>query len=584
MVDIENGNLSVWNYLQNPPISCKSTLSPPPLIATINLLAEIDKGYTSTIRAIPDIGSHHHLFDEDGLFAESNINSSVVLMDLLDDTLQDRKNGISELLDTLKYYYYDFKFAKNQTLDVVLKKSLSNLVEIFDKMPDVGILARTKITKYLVEEHRAQQLSPLVSNLGKILQDYAHYNVKDIRNASPKEFNFLCRAELNQSLGENPCPSASTVKIELNKTVSLLLQKHHPNTPTALYLLLKSLIPQEGLPIPYEGKRVHKYVMTLKETIEIMYEMSDRSYVKTIDGRIDQSNMRPLIYLERDKTKEQNETPKIVTTAERIETVIRDIRFDHNYLGAHYKNAVSKAEDYNKTVKAKYALLKLCVGLGFCGKFFSKEEKRMAKNSIASYPSLLDANTIFERGNWMQTLLQIFVASSDPEAQKSALLKFGNFEVPMLQSKQQLQKHNGQVVTSLSMLAIFSNGGRYFRDRIGKFKNLADNKREFYNYVNGKEMGAIDRAFLDHLNFDQAVFSVDKMLKAFIGKKIPDGRNLVDVGVDWFVSLSDADLVRAEKVLSKLLYLTAFIGTPNDIKTRFKLQKFNSSISTIDKL
>ncbi|OFZ14330.1 MAG: hypothetical protein A2X86_05655 [Bdellovibrionales bacterium GWA2_49_15] len=584
LVDIEDGNLSIWKYLQNPPASCKTMISPPPLLATINLLGEIESSYAAAMRSTPAlVTEQHYLFDEDGVFAKANINSSVVLMDILDDSLKDQKNGISELLDTLKSYYYNFKFAKDQTLEVVLKKSLTNLVEILEKQSNVGILARTKVAKYLVERHRQQQLTALVSNLGRIMQDYAHYN-PSTTPTSPKEFNFACRTELNQSLGENPCPSPSVIKAELNKSLRLLVQKYTAETPTALSLLLKAIIPQEGLPIPYEGKHVHKYWMTLKETMEIMYEMSDRSYVKIINGRAEQVNTRPMIYLEPDKTKEHNEVPKIVTSAERIETVIRDIRFDHNYLGAHYKNAVSKAEDYNKTVNIKYDLMKFCVGLGFCGKFFSKNEKRMAKNSIASYPSLLESNTIFGRGDWMQTLLQIFVASSDPAAQKSALVKFGSFEVPMLQSKEQLQKHNGQVVTSLSMLAIFSNGGRYFRDRIGKYKNLADNKREFNNYINGREMGAIDRAFLDHVNFNQVTSSTDKMLKAFMDKKIPDGRNLIDVGVDWFVSLKDADLVKAEKVFSKLLYLTTFVGTPNDIKARFKLQKFNSPKNSIDKL
>ncbi|MBI2521565.1 MAG: hypothetical protein HYV97_14210 [Bdellovibrio sp.] len=586
LVDIEDSGLRIWEYLQNPPESCKIMISPPPIVATINLLAEIEKGYTAVMNGIPAMASSaHNLLDEDGLFAKSNINSAVVLMDLLDDTLRDQKkgvNGISELLNILKYYYYDFDFAKGQRLESVLKKGLSYLVEIFDKEPVLGIKSREKIVEYIVGRHKSQQLSPLFSNIGKILKDYSQFNAR-VASTNPKVFNFLCRTELNQSLGENPCPAPSVIKAELNKSLGLLVQKQHPDIPTALSLLLKALIPQQGLEIPYE-KTNRIYRLTLKETMEIMYEMSDKSYVKTINGHVDQVNKRPMIYLEPNKTKEENEIAKIVTTAERIETVIRDIRFDHNYLGAHYKNAVAKAEDYNQTVSIKYALMKFCVGLGFCGKFFSKDEKRMAKNSIASYPSLLESNTIFGRGDWMQTLLQIFVASSDPAAQKSALVRFGSFEVPMLQSKEQLQKHNGQVVTSLSMLAIFSNGGRYFRDRIGKFKNLAENKKEFYNYINGREMGAIDRAFFDHVAFDQVASSADKMLKSFLNRRIPDGRNLIEVGVDWFVSLKDDDLIRAEKALSKLLYLTTFIGTPDDIKTRFKLQKFNSSKASIDTL
>ena len=118
-----------------------------------------------------------------------------------------------------------------------------------------------------------------------------------------------------------------------------------------------------------------------------------------------------------------------MTTLERVEITMRDVRFDMNYLGAHYKNAVAKAEDYNETVSKKLKMFKTCVGLRFCGKFFSKQQVRMAKNAVAAYPGLLDANKAkeFSYGGYMQALLGVFVRSSSKKSQKTALVKNKNF-------------------------------------------------------------------------------------------------------------------------------------------------------------
>ena len=403
-----------------------------------------------------------------------------------------------------------------------------------------------------------------------------------------EDLTYSCGSFVNHNVGGLACPNRDRVKRGLTSIVKDLLVKHDKEGSSALSYFLQALTPGYGLDIPYQSKNPTLKRLTVKESIEMVYKLTDPKYPinnleiefredDEYDSGYDVDNWSGL--KRKGKTKELAELDELedhvkpeeeiqfkkkkvkvkVNTLDRVEITVRDVRFNMNYLGAHYKNAVAKAEDYNETVSKKLKMFNRCVGLRFCGKFLNKQQLRMGKNAVSAYPGLHDANSYeeFGFGPYMQVLLSTFVRSSSKKSQKSALVKvkvFGKrIEVPLVQTKRQLKKHNGKILTKISMLSGFSNLARFVRDRVGRTPD------ELKKNLESKKLQVLNDLLLYGMNPLTAEKDAESLLSSLVVED-SDGNSLLGQTIDWISDLNYQDQRDFEEFAMNAAVVASFLG------------------------
>src|SRR5690606_15202803 len=163
-----------------------------------------------------------------------------------------------------------------------------------------------------------------------------------------------CKNTNNPNIGGDVCPTKDEFLTFIENLVALMVRRND-ESPLAIRQFLNALDPTVGLQIPLRGVKTETKNLTIHESMQMFWDLTDKS--------------NPLNTQKMPYETSEGKTNQEVTTMERIEVVIRDVNFDANYLGAHYKNSVAKSYDYLKVVGSKYSMFKLCVGARFCGKF-----------------------------------------------------------------------------------------------------------------------------------------------------------------------------------------------------------------------
>ena len=394
----------------------------------------------------------------------------------------------------------------------------------------------------------------------KLLNDYQSW--VDSGQASKASFikiesqpeQYKCKNYQNTKIGNNPCQEKEGLYKGVDDLLTHLSRSNSDKRPTGVGQLVRSSIAEQGLLIPFDRDNQTLKRMTLKETMEMMYRLTDKSIeVNTKKYPYYPIGVRPNKVDEKDYLQP-------MTTMERIEVTIRDVRFDMNYLGAHYQNAVARSVDYNKVVEGKGKLFKTCLSVRFCGKFFSRDQYRMAVNAIETYYGLLDANAHFGYGDYMKGLLTMVVGSSSKIAAKDATLrwKVGGKEVviPYIQTKGQLKKHNGVILTDLAMMSAFSNGGRVIRDRVGR------TQKEFDQFLASKGFNLVNEKILEGFEREGAEASALELINNLLKVKTPEGRLVHHDIIDFFSDLDYSELKFVEKTISDMLVVFSYVGVP----------------------
>ncbi|MCR9203784.1 MAG: hypothetical protein NXH75_04340, partial [Halobacteriovoraceae bacterium] len=388
----------------------------------------------------------------------------------------------------------------------------------------------------------------------------------------PKK-KFFCE-NYHQAIGGRPCPEAKDIKTVANRIVDFVLRKNDEN-PTALEQMLRMVSVGYGLAIPYEGEKQTFKRVTLKESFDMFFSFTDRSiptnnqnleyipipkadaeYFETDDWRVYKKQLEGA----------PEPSVKTLNTMERIEVVVRDVRFDQNYLGAHYLNAVSKAADYNDMVQNKYKILKMCIPLKFCGKFMNKAQHRFAKNSKDTFLSLLDVNDKegWQFGEYMQALLSSLVSSSPDKSQISSVIKkkiFGlNIDVPWLNKKKDLEYHNGKILGLVSMVGMFTNSARVLRDRV------SEDRSTFEAFLENSRLKKIDENLFRNLDLGKHLPELEMLLE----KAQENG--LLEKVIDYMSELSYEDQRLFENVIFKSLYTFSYVADP-DFLSRLSIEE-----------
>jgi hypothetical protein len=390
-----------------------------------------------------------------------------------------------------------------------------------------------------------------------------------------EDSRYKCK-DFHQELGGRSCPSSTEANVIAKRLVKRALKKND-EFPSALEQMLKMISVDHGLMIPYEGEAQRKKIVTIEESLRMFYGFTDPQL------EINQTELEMQIYpaavddyfenedweVTRDQAdSELKGIKKKLNTMERVEVVVRDVRFDELYLGAHYMNSVAKAEDYNKIVESKFGLLKKCVPLKFCGKFMNKAQHGLAKNSRDAFPSLLDANTVngWRHGDYMQALLTSLVSSSPRVAQVSSVIRkkiLGlKIDVPYLQTKKQLKDHNGKILGLVSMVSGFSNLARIVRDRTGR------TDEEFQEFLQSDKLRKVSASLLKNYDPGKDATRIAEITL------LADTNGLIESVINYFSEAGYQRQRLAENIIYKGLYLVSFLTDGGNRYSKLGLSSF----------
>jgi hypothetical protein len=393
-----------------------------------------------------------------------------------------------------------------------------------------------------------------------------------------KDHKYDCETYNNLKVGGFPCPTPFQASLGIKRILKRFIKSNERSAPNALTQLLKAMKVGEGLPILDKRSVSINKRLSIKESLELIYEMSDESNsknkkrVKYIrNPKADKQYFKKSWQTLRKSKDKKGKTSPEVNTLERIEVVIRDIRFDMNYLGAHYMNAVSKSSNYNETVESKHSLLKKCVFVRLCGKPLNRLQRRYGKNAVETFSGLLDANTEWKRGDYMKGLLTAIVSSSAKDAQRSELVG----SLPYVLPKKVLNDHNGWLLTHITMLGGLSNSGRVLRDRTGR------DQVSFDEFINSEDVKILDENFLRDVNIEEASESLAKLFEA-VSK---ESNLLINEFTQWISTLSYKEQRHFDNILYKLIGITSYIGSPEHfVDKEFKNNNLGVIFSFLGKM
>lgn len=545
-------------------------------------------------------------WDKYGIMSPGLLNSNVGLIKILDQKLsgsdKNEGGGIQYLVLTLKEHFLRSSVASTLRK---LPKSFSKFIYELGKGNSAKEL-RTKLVRYIADPQSADPVSDYLKRLSDVFNDYGseldsgfEEKLVDTLKAYKTPVHLECENYSNLNIGGYPCPTREMTKAISYKVLKDLGSVYEKGKSSAATELVKSISSVGGLMIPFKEKEENqtKYRLTLKESINMMFTLSDKEdenntkpmlYAKShasdknyifrieedfsIDGG---SNQRPWKESHFNIKKKVKRIDEVLTSMERVEVVMRDIHLDEGYLGVHYMNSVAKAYDYDTVLKKKLRMFKMCAGLKFCGKFMNRDQRRLVKNSIESYPVLQEVNQYkdWKYGNYMMTLLGGIVRSSQKSSQTTAIVKaklFGKvFEVPFVQTKKQLQKHNGKILMKVSMLGAFNNISRFIRSRVG------ESREEIDEFLSKESLTNTDDNFLkvnDWQSFDK---KINPFIKNLNNSKMKDGGTIVSNFVDYLYDSTDLENKVIEDFVMQAMILSGYIGVPKQYSSNKNIQHFN---------
>ncbi len=492
--------------------------------------------------------SKDSLFDEKGILSPYMVNTTLGLGKILDNLVGPlnsnvpTKNGLSYLLSSFNYYLNQKQAAP------LVEKNLDWLNSFLNVSPENNVQHRNALIKSLSKEENFSNSRSLFNNTGILLSEYGNWiKTGELARAQTRSLGTYdpkndCANVINQHVSPNPCPSKDVVKKYGNDILYLMQNVWEKEQGSPVALLLKAAKTGDGIEIPYRGKNTRKVRMSLRDTFRYFYDTSDKSLPinNTIVTFVNENNIS---------------SRETVTTLERIESVIREVRFKNNYLGVSYLNKVVFGDDYNADVITKKKILQKCVKIPYvrCGRKMDDSDLRMALNSLEVYDGLLDANNgrglepRFQFGDYLKTFQTLLVGSSPIEAQK---VKF----FPL--NDKVLEHHNGKVLGDMTLMTTWSNAGRVIRDRVGRTRS------EFEAFINREDFKRVDRAMLYGFDLPTATPSAERLINKLQSVPSGENQNLFGNTVDWISSLSYEQTRLLEDTIARALVVGSYLGTP----------------------
>jgi hypothetical protein len=552
--DVDKG---FYQLIHNLPKACSAVTEETISLRLFGWLSSVESAYT--VFKIP-LKKEDALFDEKGVLSPYMINNSIAFMKAVDTLLGPvgstlpTKNGVSYLMSSTNEYLNQKGGA------LLIDQNLDLLQNFLNISPDKNIIHRNSLVKKISSPENFSYLKNFFQESSDLILDYGQwiksgeYQKAASRSLGTYDPQSECSKVINQFVAPNPCPSKEIIKQYGNDTLKILSHIWEKDQGSPIGQILKALKPDEGLDIPLRGKVTQRYHLSLEESFRYFYDTSDKSLA---------------INNEKVKFKRENgdERVETLTTLERVETVIREVRFDNNYLGVAFLNNVVQGDDYNADVLDRRKLLSKCLKIPIlhCGKLMSRDDLRMGRNSLEVFDGLLDVNNgrglekKFQFGNYLKTFEQTLVASSSMEAQKARLLPL---------KKEALLEHNGVALGNMTMVSAWSNAARVIRDRVGR------TRRDFENFISSENFKRVDRAMLYGFDTNQATPAAEKLLTKLSTIPAGEKQTLFDHTIDWVSGLNYEETRLVEDTLARLMVVGSYLGPANIV--------FNSKVDATD--
>ncbi|WP_127715272.1 hypothetical protein [Halobacteriovorax sp. HLS] len=476
-----------------------------------------------------------HFFKNGGVLSPSMIEWSLASAVELRTNYEASGKSLSDLFSFFDKYLLSIGEEKTKGKDIL--NQVISLSEYWLGSNDDISFRNTLLRKLTSNQSRVEVVQ---NKLPGLFLDYSNWLRNYKESSYVEDSNYSCEKFINTGVGANVCPEKSVIKKNLSLLTSQLIKKHEDKEGRAIDYILEAAVYGDGIDIPLDAEKTEKKRLTLVDTFNYLYDLSDKSLA--VNNVL--VKHRPRLNADKEKYK--------LTTSERIDLVIRNVAFDYNYLGVQYLNAIVKGDDYTDIVKDKQKLMSLCVNAPVvrCGKKMSKDEKRMARNALWAYDGLVDVNNgnglepKLVYGKYMQTFLLSMVGSSSKEAQEVTFWPL---------DKDLLLKHNGRALGYFSEMASFSNMGRVVHDRVGR------SREEFVEFINKDQFKRVNDYLFANANIKDLKDVFNETFE--ILNRDNDGATLIDTSVDWLESLSYQEMRLLEELVSKVLYLSTYLGS-----------------------
>jgi hypothetical protein len=540
--DIQNG---FYELVRNLPSACTKITDDNIAFRIYGWINSVESSYLSYKRAEDSTSS---LLDKNGILSPYMLNTSIGMAKILDNLIGPlgssvpTKNGLDYLLTSINYHFNQKSAAP------LIDKNIQWLSSLLEVAPEKNIQHRNSLLKSFSKEENFSYSKNVFNNLGKLFIDYGDWvksgelELAQKRSLGTYDPKHDCEKVINQFISPYPCPSREVVKVYGNNMIRLLQNTFERQNGSPIAMIMKSAKTGEGLEIPLNGAKTKKFRLSLRDTFRYMYDTSDKSF--------NVNNQVVKFVNEAGKTSHEN-----VTTLERVESVIREVRFGNNYLGVAFLNAVVHGKNYNKDVAFRKWLLQRCVKVPVirCARKMSDNDLRMALNSLEVYDALSDVNNgrgldaRLDYGDYLKTFEQSLVASSATAVQKVQLFPF---------SDELLIKHNGQILSDMTVMNTWSNAARIIRDRVGR------NREDFNKFINSEDFKRVDRALLYGFDLPAAGASAERLLKKLGAVRGNESQNLFANTVDWISGLNYDETRLVEDTIARILVVGSFLGAP----------------------
>ncbi|CBW25047.1 putative large secreted protein [Halobacteriovorax marinus SJ] len=467
----------------------------------------------------------------------------------IDVEMRKNNEGIEDFLDQGRKYLLELGVKTARGVDI-LKNTLGLTLNWVGSDEDSAL--RNGIISELVQnKDKADEAFQVIPD---VMDDFEVWNSQFRAPVYEEDESYSCRNFLNIHVGRHVCPSVEKVKENVNLLAERMAMRHEASEGVPIQYLLQGALPDEGLQIPLDGKKTKLKKLTLLESFNYLYDLSDKSL------KVNREKVKYRDTLNSDKEY------YTLTTSERIDQVIRNVSFRHNYLGVQYLNAVVKGDDYTDVVKEKQRLMGLCLNTPGvrCGKSMTKEERRKGKNAFWAYDGLVDVNNgnglepRMNYGEFMQAFMYNFVASSALEAQEVKLFPLDD---------DVLKKHNGKALGYISEMSGFSNMGRVVHDRVGR------SRKQFEEFINLPQFKRVNEFILSRVPQSEIYKVGEDLLKSLHIEEDSTLDNLVE----WINTLSYNELRIFEEIIAKSLYISTYLGSEEQVFGTGNNEKFSNN-------
>ncbi len=574
--DLSSTNSNLYQSIITPPFSCSKLKQLDILTQMFIWMNRIALDYHTTETGENEVTLSANLFDRFGLFSPEMIGNTVANLKIIDQRwVSGQTSGVRYLVDSIKEHLMLFARPPGGRKPVQCKEDscfgylyeyedfLQGVVDYFGYMGPQGEAHRNFLIAKTFDLQNVSIHQEFIANLTYLLERYAIEVLPENGSMFAASSTYSCSTFLNQRIGGDVCPNLTRIKKGIGKTLELATRRFGATEKSAIEYLVTATLPGKGIVIPVEhddtasalSSGVYRpYRLTLRESFMMLYDLADRGV---------EANQQTVEYRQTRKLLSQQP----MTTLERIEVVIRDIRFEHNYMGADYQNTVSKGFDYNSVVEYKRKWLRRCVAMRYCGKkVLRKDTLKMARNAREAFDGLLEANTRFGQvqpnggyGNYMQALLGLIVRSSAPEARRVRTVN----NIPVMLPKEDLLRHNGGILTEIALMGGASNIARVIHDRVGR------SREQLVAFINSKAFSRVDQMLYHSFTVEGGQELLQQIGEKLLMVKDVDGKLLHELAVDWVGGLRYQEIRRAEEVAANLLVISTYLNEEGNLPFRF---------------